>query len=94
MSRRGAAGTSLQHAGESLVMNPAWVAMQNQLKQSGDSAEECRDASQLAIGSSCCPRADALSPSEADSGFPPRLYFRGEHPITLRKALPKALSDS
>jgi hypothetical protein len=27
----GAAGASLQHSGESLVMNPAWVAMQNQL---------------------------------------------------------------
>jgi hypothetical protein len=26
-----AAGASLQHSGESLVMNPAWVAMQNQL---------------------------------------------------------------
>jgi hypothetical protein len=26
-----AAGVSLQHSGESLVMNPAWVAMQNQL---------------------------------------------------------------
>jgi hypothetical protein len=26
-----AAGATLQHAGESLVMNPAWIAMQNQL---------------------------------------------------------------
>jgi hypothetical protein len=25
------AGATLQHAGESLVMNPAWIAMQNQL---------------------------------------------------------------
>jgi hypothetical protein len=51
-------------------------------------------AYQRAIGSSRLARAASASPSAGEAGVRPRLYCRGEHLMTLLKAVLKALSDS